>query len=115
MWNFSKSLLLSLRRPVFAYLMTLSLTTQVFFAGGFYFLEQEANGKILTFFDALYFTVTVMTGVGLGDVYPVTVAGRALAMAMMLAGTAIFVCFTASLGASILEIASLDVRDSHPE
>ncbi len=93
-----------MKRPVFAYLVTLSLTAQAFFASLFYFLENKVNLGIPTFFDSLYFTVTVMTGVGLGDIHPVTVAGKAVAMMMMLMGTALFVCFTAVPSVSILEV-----------
>ncbi len=45
-----------------------------------------------------------MTGVGLGDITPVTFYGKILSILMMLAGTAIFVCFTAVLSAVVLEI-----------
>jgi hypothetical protein len=104
MWSFSKSLALSLKRPVFVYLTTISFTVMGLSSLTFYLIERTANPKITNWFDAFYFTVTVMTGVGLGDIVPMTVLGRLLAIAMMLIGTAIFVCFTAALGASILQI-----------
>jgi voltage-gated potassium channel len=104
MWSFTKSLLASLRRPVLAYLTSLSFTMMAGFSALFFYLEGASNLRLESYFDALYFTVTVMTGVGLGDIAPVTYPGKFLAMCMMLAGTAIFVCFTAVLGASILEI-----------
>lgn len=106
MWDFSRSFLQSLKRPVFIYLTTLALTAQLFFAFLFYMAESESNSSILTFFDSLYYTVTVMTGVGLGDIYPHTVWGKAISIVMMLSGTVIFVTFTGVLAASILEIES---------
>lgn len=104
MWNFTKTLLTSFRRPVMIYLISLSFTVIGIFSAAFYFAENAINPYIPTYFESLYFTVTVMTGVGLGDITPMTMVGRAIAMAMMLSGTAIYVCFTATLSASILEI-----------
>jgi voltage-gated potassium channel len=104
MWGFTMSLLASLKRPVFAYLSTLSFTLIAALASLFYWAESASNPQVQSFFDALYFSVTVMTGVGLGDLSPQTVLGRIVAMVMMLTGTAIFVCFAGALAASIMEI-----------
>lgn len=106
MWAFTRSFILSLRRPVFIYLTSLALTLQMVFASVFYWVEYGFNKSIETFFDSLYYTITVMTGVGLGDIYPVTTLGRIVSMVMMLSGTGIFVCFTGVLAASILQIES---------
>lgn len=104
MWTFTRSLLSGLRRPVFIYLISLSFSMMLFFSFAMYFVEKIYNPGMATYFDTLYYTVTVMTGVGLGDLAPVTVMGKVLSMVMMLSGTGIFVCFTAVLAASILEI-----------
>ena len=104
MWDFTSAFVRSLRRPVFVYLTTLALTVQAIFAVFFYLAETGKNERVISFFDSFYFTVTVMTGVGLGDIAPVTGLGRLVAMLMMLAGTAIFVAFTGVLAASILEV-----------
>ncbi len=104
MWSFTKVLLASLRRPVIIYLVSLSISFVPILSAAFYAVEHDSNPQIRTFFDSLYFTVTVMTGVGLGDIYPITVAGRLISMVMMLLGTGIFISFTATLSASILDI-----------
>ena len=109
MVSFTRSLLRGLFRPVFAYLLTLSLTLMAGCSAGIYFLERFKNPGITSFLDAAYYTVTIMTSVGLGDIVPVTTGGRILSMAMMLSGTALFVSFTAILSAVILEI-ELDHR-----
>lgn len=106
MWSFTGSFLRSLKRPVFIYLSTLAITMQFIFAFAFYQFENPQNEAISSYFDSLYFTVTVMTGVGLGDIYPLTIAGRVIAMLMMLSGTVIFVSFTGTLAASILQVES---------
>lgn len=110
MMNFTKAFLLGLKRPVFVYLTSMSFTLILLASMIFYFLENGSNPRVETYFDAVYFSVTVMTGVGLGDIAPVTVAGKAASMIMMLSGTAIFVCFTAALSASILEIEMRDFK-----
>jgi len=117
MWSFTRSFIKSFKRPVFIYMASLAVTAQIFFAAMFYFIEKSVNTSVATFFDALYYTVTVTTGVGLGDIFPLTTPGKALSMVMMLSGTVIFVCFTAVLSASILAIEAEHLkekqRDAH--
>lgn len=104
MWTFTKSLLASFKRPVFVYLITLSLTTVFLCSVMIFFFERDLNPKVKTLFDAFYYSITITTGVGLGDIVPITVLGRVLSMLMMLLGTAIFVSFTAVLAVTVLEV-----------
>ncbi len=113
--GYTRKFLESLKRPVMLYLVTLSITAQLFFAAIFYWAEVDYNSKLVTFFDSIYFTVTLMTSVGLGDIVPVTLLGRGLAIVMMLAGTAIYVCFTAVLAAMILEADPDTDNDNDPD
>lgn len=111
MWSFTRSFVKSFKRPVFSYLASLAVTAQIVFAAMFYMIEKNFNPAVATFFDALYYTVTVTTGVGLGDIFPRTTLGKALSMVMMLSGTVIFVCFTAVLAASILAIEAEHLKE----
>lgn len=104
MWTFSKSIIQSLKRPVFIYLSSLALTFQILTAIAFYFVEKNTNPRIVDLFDGFYYSVTVTTGVGLGDIIPTTIGGKIITILMMYAGTGIFVCFTGVLAASILHI-----------
>jgi len=104
MLSFTKRVFLSFRRPVFVYLATLSITVQLCFAGLFYAAEKGFNQAVPTFFDAFYYTVTIMTGVGLGDIHPTTLVGKAISIVMMLSGTVLFVCFAGVLTASIMQL-----------
>ncbi len=115
MWSFTRSFIKSFKRPVFIYLASLAVTAQIFFAAMFYIIEKNANPAVATFFDSLYFTVTVTTGVGLGDIFPRTTPGKALSMVMMLSGTVIFVCFTAVLAASILAIEAEHLKEKQTD
>lgn len=104
MWSFSKSFIQSLKRPIFIYLTSLSFTSMLVFSFLFYIFERDSNSSVSSMFDSLYYTVTVMTGVGLGDIFPKTNLGRGLSMIMMLSGTVLFVSFTGVLAASILNV-----------
>jgi len=52
--------------------------------------ERDANSNIKTPGDALWWGVTTMTTVGYGDLYPVTMEGRLVAMLLMVAGVGLF-------------------------
>jgi voltage-gated potassium channel len=58
-----------------------------------------AKANIHTFSDALWWAVSTITTVGYGDHYPVTLAGRAIGMALMIAGVGIFGVVAASAAA----------------
>jgi len=68
--------------------MKLLLTVLVIFfvaAGLFYSAEQAANPGIDTFGDAFYYSVVTLATVGFGDILPVTVVGRWVTIATILA------------------------------
>lgn len=104
MMSFTTKFLLSLRRPVFLYLTTLSLSAVCLFALAFHHLEGDVNPKVASLFDSFFYAVVVTTGVGLGDIMPVTTLGKTLSIFMMFLSTGLYVCFTGILAASLLEI-----------
>lgn len=71
---------------------------------GIFYFEHPINDKITNLFDAAYYTVTVFTGVGLGDIAPITTGGRIVSMVVMVMGTATYVSLTAVIAATILSI-----------
>ena len=66
-----------------------------------------AKGNITTFSDALWWAVSTITTVGYGDHYPVTTAGRAIGIALMIVGVGIFGVVAASAAAWFIVFAQL--------
>jgi voltage-gated potassium channel len=58
-----------------------------------------ARANITTFGDALWWAVSTITTVGYGDRYPVTAAGRAIGIVLMIVGVGIFGVVAASAAA----------------
>lgn len=58
-------------------------------------VETSEKSNIKTAGDALWWSITTMTTVGYGDLYPVTPLGRIIAGALMLCGVGLFGSFTA--------------------
>ncbi len=94
----------ALFRPAMVFLLFSSITIVILGAAGFYYLEFGTNDKILSFLDAAYYIVTIFTGVGLGDIVPMTNEGRMLSMAVMFVGTAIYVSYAGVVTATILAL-----------
>jgi voltage-gated potassium channel len=67
-------------------------------------LERSAHGaNIKNFPDALWWAVATVTSVGYGDRFPVTGAGRAVAMLLMFSGVALFGVIAASIASFFVE------------
>jgi voltage-gated potassium channel len=67
-------------------------------------LERAApGGNIGSFPEALWWAITTLTTVGYGDTVPVTAAGRAIAVILMLFGIELFGVLAASLAAYFVE------------
>lgn len=65
--------------------------------------ERKGNGTIHSLGDALWWSMTTVTTVGYGDTIPVTVTGRLIAVALMLAGIAVLGVVTASFASWLVE------------
>ncbi|WP_052423190.1 potassium channel family protein [Nonomuraea candida] len=74
--------------------------------GGIAVLDAERRSPdptILTLSDALWWSLTTMTTVGYGDLYPTTLEGRLIAATLMLSGIALLGVVTASIAAWFVE------------
>jgi voltage-gated potassium channel len=61
------------------------------------------DANITTFPDALWWAMTTVTTVGYGDQYPITTAGRLVAVGLMVAGIALLGTVTATLASWLVE------------
>lgn len=69
---------------------------------GILICENRPESNIKTAEDALWWSVTTVTTVGYGDRYPVTTAGRAVAMALMVMGVGLFGTLSGLVAAVLL-------------
>lgn len=80
--------------PTFIYLTIVGNAVLLISTTIVYFLEREVNPQIKTYFDSLWWGVTTITTVAYGDIIPITLAGRIIALILMYSGTVLFVTFT---------------------
>jgi voltage-gated potassium channel len=96
-------------RPVLArrgvnYVLLIAIAVIIGAAALIYEFERGVEGSnIASFADALWWAATTITTVGYGDRFPVTAAGRGVAVALMVAGIAVFGVITASVAAYFVE------------
>lgn len=64
--------------------------------------ESKAGGPIKTPFDAIWWSISTLTTVGYGDVYPVSIEGRMVAIVLMVAGVGIFGTFSGFIASWII-------------
>ncbi len=67
----------------------------------FFSVEYGVNPNMKNFFDALWLSVVTASTVGYGDVYPVTVEGRIVAMLLMIFGVASMGVIAGFVGSAI--------------
>lgn len=66
-------------------------------SAGIFLLENKVNDNIRNFGDALWWSIVTTTTVGYGDVSPVSMGGRIMAVFLMITGIGLIGTFTASL------------------
>lgn len=62
----------------------------------------EVGGRIMDYEDGLWFAITTVTGVGYGDMYPVTLIGRLIAVVLEVGGVLLFGSLVAFVSVEIL-------------
>ena len=91
-------------RGTFGLVGLLSLIAVLFATIAVFELEREVPGSnIRSGGDALWWAFATITTIGYGDFYPVTFAGRAVAMLLVVFGLSLFSTFTAYVASFFLE------------
>ena len=103
----------SLRGRVAIYVV--GTTALVVFIASVAMLNQERGkdgANINHYGDSLWWTLTTITTVGYGDHFPVTAAGRFVAVALMVAGIALIGVVTASFASWLLQAVEEQAEES---
>lgn len=78
------------------------------------FEQHAAGGNIHNYGDALWWAIVTVTSVGYGDKYPVTAAGRGVAVVLMLTGIGLVGVLSATVASYFVgQRASKDMTDLH--
>lgn len=102
-----------LRRHAAAFALGLAGMTWLTAAVGFTLVEDVGeDGRLHSFFDALWWASATITTVGYGDVYPVTTAGRLIGMVTMGVGISAFAVVTAKVAEFLVRSSAEDVTDT---
>ncbi|MET9884189.1 potassium channel family protein [Streptomyces sp. NPDC006430] len=107
------------RRGLYARVMTYTCMAVVLlgFSGalGVYEHEHRAPGSsIRTFWDSVWWMCETITTVGYGDVVPVTVPGRLIAIGLMAAGVALLGAVTGSFSSWLIQIFRREDEEGPP-
>lgn len=87
----------------FHHIFVVAVTTVLLGALGIYAVETGLNPSIRGFGDALWWAVVTATTVGYGDVSPVTLEGRLIAILLMVTGIGVIGVFTATVASFFFE------------
>lgn len=95
------------------FLLVWALGMVVLGATAVFSFEQASSTTIKAFPDALWWAVVTVTTVGYGDMTPVTVGGRAVAIALMVGGIGVFGGLAANLAAFFIKSDASQEPDPH--
>ncbi len=93
-----------LRRRGLSWVLLIALALNLIAAALVLSFERDMpNSNIHSYPDALWWAVTTITTVGYGDRFPMSPAGRGVAVVLMVSGIALFGIITASIAAYFVE------------
>ena len=93
----SRKLLRAFLHPAFIYLTIVGNVILFLAVTAVYFLEKDIPSPMNSYFNCLWWGVSTITTVAYGDLLPVTVGGRIIAIGLMYTGTVFFITFTGVL------------------
>jgi voltage-gated potassium channel len=103
------------RRNEFVFLTAFLAITIIFGSISILFVEPTSpQATIVNFGDALWWSISTMTTVSYGDVYPVTIEGKVIAIILMFAGIGILWTFVAAVSSKLVA-ERIEGKDDHDE
>lgn len=95
---------INIRDRSFIYLLLLPSTAVILGAISFYLVEQRADEpSVKNMEDAFWLTITTMSTVGYGEIYPATTEGRIVATILLFAGILTFFGFLSTIASKIIK------------
>jgi voltage-gated potassium channel len=92
-----------------AYVVGLTTTFLLVVTSGaiaFHFFEADLNPQVHSLWDSFWWAFITVTTVGYGDIYPMTTAGRIVAMILLVTGLGMLGTFTAAIAGSVAKRAA---------
>jgi len=83
--------------PTFIYLTFAGNVLLLLAVTAVYFLEKDVPSPMNSYFNCLWWGISTITTVAYGDLLPVTLGGRIIAIGLMYTGTVLFITFTGFL------------------
>jgi voltage-gated potassium channel len=84
------------------YIGVISLTIIIFCSLTFHYFEFEINPDVHSYFDSFWWSMVTITTVGYGDIIPMTIMGRVMAIILMLVGIGTLGTLTYSIAGYVL-------------
>lgn len=84
-----------IRQPIFLFVTIWGHSVIVFGTIGMFYFENGANQKVRSLFDCLYWAIATVSMVGDGNLSPITLGGRIVAMVVMILGSLFLWSYTA--------------------
>jgi voltage-gated potassium channel len=92
------------------YLGAVAILVWVAAAGGFYLFEHGRNPSVVHAEDALWWSMTTLSTVGYGDLYPMTMGGRVVAGLTMALGVGVLGTFAGTVATVFVELRDIGRR-----
>ena len=99
-----------IRNPVFLILTLIGNVMLLLCALALYVAEYEINPAIHSPADTIWWAFVTMTTVGYGDIVPITLGGRIIAVCLMFTGGVLFLSFIALLSSAFTELEFLELK-----
>jgi voltage-gated potassium channel len=107
--RYSALLFRALQTPLLVYFVLAGNVLTIISAVLFTLFEKGHNEHVQSYFDGLWWAMTTVTTVGYGDITPLTMGGRLVAVALMVTGILFFVGFAAVIVSAIDTLAAEDI------